>query len=159
MVASLSLARPRRRSPKASTDGGKIKMPTACGNALHLLGALPVDFPAGCRTPGDSCWRDQRSEVVIVAIYLGMLQENPAGNHCLEGGTVNKMIVFTMHFAIARRAGGVRHRRLHTLVSCQQGGHQRGLARAGRRGDDQNVSRFAWREFLKRNNHRGNRSG
>ena len=123
----------------------------------HLLGALPVDFQQDVAPQRQLLAQPAQRGAVVIAIHLGVFQKILAGDHRLEGDAVNKMIVLTVHLARARLARGVRHRQLHVLVGGQQGGHQRGLARAGRRGDDENVSGLHGGNSL--DNHRGNRSG
>ena len=53
------------------------------------------------------------------------------------------MIMHAMLFAFARLAGGVRYGDAQIGVVFQKTGNQRGLARAGSGGDDENIA-FLW---------------
>ena len=79
----------------------------------------------------------------VTATYLqniGMLEELAAADHGLKRGTVDEMVMPAVHLALARRARGVGHGKLHLAVSRQQGCHQRGFAGPGGRGDDEDVA-------------------
>src|SRR5690606_9778611 len=60
--------------------------------------------------------------------------------HGAETRDVHEMVVLPLHLALARRTRGVGNGQLHVCVARQQTLHQRGLAGAGRRGDDDQGS-------------------
>ncbi len=77
---------------------------------------------------------------VIVAEDLGIFQKLAQRDALFEIRAGDKMIVTPVHVMAARRAGGLRDREHQPRHAGQQPLHQGGLARPGRRRDDEKQS-------------------
>src|SRR5258706_233934 len=105
--------------------------------APPLPGPLHVDHEHDVRAGGEAPLRVGRARPIVVAEDVGPLQELAGARHLLEALPADEIIVNAVLLAGARLARRVRARQAEIRDPLHQPFDQRRLARAGRRGDDE----------------------
>ncbi len=105
--------------------------------APYLLRALPVDLQDDV-APRPQLLLDERTRgAVVVVEHPGVLEELPARDPLLELRHRDEVVLASLGLGRTALARGVRDRQAERRVAREQRLHQRGLARPGGGGDDE----------------------
>src|SRR5687767_3729244 len=142
------LAAPLQAPAQLLDGGGEDEHPDQVGEELaHLCGPLPVDLEQHVVVAGDLALDPALAGAVVVVVDPGVLEEVARGDHRLEPRAVNEVVVDPVLLAFTRRPRGVRHRQADVGFAREERVDQRGLARARRRADDEEVAGHVIRCF------------
>ena len=108
----------------------------------HLPGALPVDLEQHVLAGGQLRLDRLAGGALVVAMHQRVFEEVAGGDHPLELGLVDEVVVLGMALAGARRARRVADRQGDSGFAGQHGVDEARLAGAGRRGDDEQGAAF-----------------
>src|SRR3954470_6392009 len=116
-------------------DADAVRMQLA-----HLPRALPVDLEEQVMTAAERIADHLLGRAVAVTMHLGALEELAAAAHHQELGVVDKMVFAAVLLAGSRCARGVGNGKLERRIFLQDRLDERALARAGGRGDDEQLA-------------------
>ena len=107
---------------------------------IKLLRALPVDIEQEILALADTGFHLRLGGAVAVAEHGCPLEELPVLHHPVKFGLAGEDVILPVHFTGTRRAGGDGYRHADFRVMGQQLARNRGLACAGRRGQDEHQA-------------------